>query len=52
MQERFMLGQNTLLDLKTAQTTYETAVYRQSINLLALKVAETQLLSLTGSLVQ
>ena len=52
MQERFKLGQNTLLDLKTAQTTYETAVYRQSINLLALKVAETQLLSLSGSLVQ
>ncbi len=52
MQERFRLGQNTLLDLKTAQTTYETAVYRQSINLLALKVAETQLLSLTATLVQ
>lgn len=52
MQERFRLGQSTILELQEAQRVYEETAYRQLNNRYALRLAETQLLSLSGSLLR
>lgn len=52
MQARFDLGQSTLIELREAQRTYEETVYRYYSNLYFARLAETQLLGLTGQLVQ
>jgi outer membrane protein len=51
MQKRFSLGQNTIIELKEAQRTYENTYYRYINNLYMNKLTETQLLVLTGQLV-
>lgn len=50
MQERFRLGQSTILELKDAQRAYEETVFRSITNKYALRLAETELLALTGQL--
>jgi outer membrane protein TolC len=51
MQERFKLGQSTIIDLKEAQRTYEETNYRMISNWYIARIAETQLLLLTGQLI-
>lgn len=51
MQQRFALGQNTIIDLKEAQRTFEETNYRLISNTYILRLAETQLLLLSGRLV-
>lgn len=50
MQARFKAGQNTIIELKEAQRSYEEIQYRYISNQYILKLAETQLLALTGQL--
>jgi len=52
MQQRFELGQSTIIELKEAQRTYEETVFRYFGNQYLLKLAETQLLALTGQLLR
>lgn len=52
MQKRFEMGQSTVLELREAQRTYEETVYRYYSNIYLLRMAETQLLGLTGQLVK
>jgi len=51
MQLRFKNGQNTIIELKEAQRSYEETYYRYISNQYIAKLAETQLLGLTGQLV-
>jgi outer membrane protein TolC len=51
MQERFKLGQSTIVDLKEAQRTFEETNYRMISNWYIARIAETQLLALTGQLI-
>jgi outer membrane protein len=51
MQQRFSAGQNTIIELKEAQRSYEETYYRFISNQYIARLAETQLLSLTGQLV-
>jgi len=51
MQERFKLGQSTIVDLKEAQRTYEETNYRMISTWYIARIAETQLLLLTGQLI-
>ena len=51
MQERFKLGQSTIIDLKEAQRTFEETNYRMISNWYIARIAETQLLLLTGQLI-
>jgi outer membrane protein TolC len=51
MQERFKLGQSTIIDLKEAQRTFEETNYRMISNWYVARIAETQLLLLTGQLI-
>ncbi len=51
MQFRFSMAQNTIIELKEAQRTYENTYFRYISNLYVLKIAETELLRLTGQLV-
>jgi outer membrane protein len=51
MQERFKLGQSTIIDLKEAQRTFEETNFRMISNWYIARVAETQLLLLTGQLI-
>lgn len=51
MQERFKLGQSTILELKEAQRTFEETNYRMISNRYIARIAETQLLALTGQLI-
>ncbi|MES2617414.1 MAG: TolC family protein [Bacteroidota bacterium] len=51
MQTRFKAGQNTIIELKEAQRSYEEIQYRYISNQYIAKLAETQLLALTGQLV-
>lgn len=50
MQERFKLGQSTIIDLKEAQRTFEETNYRMISNWYIARIAETQLMLLTGQL--
>ncbi len=50
MQQRFKNGQNTVIELKEAQRSYEETYYRYINNQYIAKLAETQLLGLTGQL--
>ncbi len=50
MQERFKAGQNTIIELKEAQRSYEDTYYRYISNQYIAKLTETQLLGLTGQL--
>lgn len=52
MQQRYKLGQSTVLDYREAQRSYEETTYRLVSNRYALKLAETDLLRLTGQLVK
>lgn len=52
MQQRFNLGQNTIIELKEAQRTFEETNYRLISNQYIAKLAETQLMLLTGMLVK
>lgn len=52
MQERFKAGQNTIIELKEAQRSYEETYYRSISNQYIAKLTETQLLALTGQLVK
>jgi outer membrane protein len=52
MQQRFSAGQNTIIELKEAQRSYEETYYRFISNQYIARLAETQLLSLTGQLVK
>lgn len=52
MQKRFEQGQSTIIELKEAQRTYEETVFRYFGNQYMLKLAETQLLALTGQLLR
>lgn len=51
MQERFKLGQSTIIELKEAQRTFEETNYRMISNRYIARIAETQLLALTGQLI-
>jgi outer membrane protein TolC len=51
MQQRFSAGQNTIIELKEAQRSYEETYYRFISNQYIARLAETQLMSLTGQLV-
>ena len=51
MQERFKLGQSTIIDLKEAQRTFEETNYRMISNWYIARIAETQLMLLTGQLI-
>jgi len=51
MQQRFSGGQNTIIELKEAQRSYEETYYRFISNQYIVKLAETQLLGLTGQLI-
>ena len=51
MQERFKLGQSNIIDLKEAQRTFEETNYRMISNWYIARIAETQLLLLTGQLI-
>jgi len=50
MQQRFTAGQNTILELKESQRSFEDTYYRFISNQYIAKLAETQLLGLTGQL--
>lgn len=51
MQQRYKLGQSTVLDYREAQRSFEETNYRMLTNRYTLKLAETDLLRLTGQLV-
>ncbi len=51
MQQRFSAGQNTIIELKEAQRSYEETYFRFISNQYIARLAETQLLSLTGQLI-
>lgn len=50
MQQRFSAGQNTIIELKEAQRSYEETYFRQISNQFIARLAEAQLLALTGQL--
>lgn len=50
MQKRFGAGQNTIIELKEAQRSYEETYFRQISNEFIARLAEAQLLALTGQL--
>lgn len=52
MQQRYKQGQSTVLDYREAQRSYEETNYRLVSNRYNLKLAETDLLRLTGQLVK
>jgi outer membrane protein len=52
MQQRFSAGQNTIIELKEAQRSYEETYYRFINNQYIVRLAETQLMGLTGQLVR
>ncbi|MES2779800.1 MAG: TolC family protein [Bacteroidota bacterium] len=52
MQQRYKGGQSTVLDYREAQRSYEETNYRLVSNRYNLKLAETDLLRLTGQLVK
>lgn len=52
MQQRYKLGQSTVLDYREAQRSYEETAYRLVSNRYTLKLAETDLLRLTGQLLK
>lgn len=52
MQQRYKAGQSTVLDFREAQRSYEETNYRLVSNRYNLKLAETDLLRLTGQLVK
>jgi outer membrane protein len=51
MEQRYKLGQSTVLDYREAQRSFEETNYRLISNRYLLKIAETDLLRLTGGLV-
>lgn len=51
MEQRYKLGQSTVIDYREAQRSYEETNYRLISNRYILKIAETDLLRLTGALV-
>jgi outer membrane protein len=51
MEQRYKLGQSTVLDFREAQRSYEETNYRLISNRYLLKLSETDLLRLTGTLV-
>jgi outer membrane protein TolC len=52
MEQRYKLGQSTVLDYREAQRSYEETTYRLISNRYLLKLSETDLLRLTGNLVR
>lgn len=52
IQARFELGESTILDLREAQRALNDAGYRLSTNQYLLKLAETDILRLTGQLIR
>lgn len=50
MEQRYKVGQSTVLDYREAQRSFEETNYRMISNRYLLKVAETDLLRLTGKL--
>jgi outer membrane protein len=51
MEQRYKVGQSTVLDYREAQRSFEETNYRLISNRYILKIAETDLLRLTGGLV-
>jgi len=52
MEQRYNLGQSTVIDFREAQRSFEETNYRLISNQYLLKLAETDLLRLTGQLVK
>ncbi len=52
MEERYRLGESTVIEFREAQRSYEETTYRLITNKYLLKLAETDLLRLTGQLIR
>ena len=52
MQQRFSAGQNTIIELKESQRSYEETYFRYINNQYIARLSETQLMGLTGQLVR